>query len=185
MRAYLNENLKKSWMLYLLMLSVSLSFVSLGINMKSILQSKKPILIAIDLNGTRIVQEQTDPIFNTEAVNFISIFISHLYNFDSGTFVKQIGYATNLMSEDLWKAKKSEIMELRAKVDSNEIVLRSEIRKITKNESGEYFVLITTTEKSRISTQSNEVTVKISLQSTARSSDNPYGLEIRGYSENQ
>lgn len=182
MKIYAQEIFKRN-LQFILFLAITVLFaLTVAINFKAIQKAKEPLLIAIDSNGTRLVKQVDDPIFKTEATAFIQRFLQNVYNFDSNNFMKKIGFATSLMSEELWKSKRSSILELKTKVEADEISLSGQILKITKDETT-YHALIDAEEKSRLHVQKRKIKVKVKLSSIARTADNPWGLEVDSYEE--
>jgi hypothetical protein len=164
--------------------SISILFVfSFILNASSLFKAKRPVLIAIDQNGTRIVTEEKDPIFKTEAVAFIQRFLRSVYNFKSDSFVRNIGYATNVMSEDLWEAKKNEIIDLKNRVDRDQVSVNGIIQKLSLDENGIYYALIDVKEYSRLSERNHRVKVAIKLKQSLRTLENPTGLMVDSYEE--
>lgn len=184
MKIHCREILKRN-IQFLLFLGLSLfCFVTCIVCLKVLVSTKKPTIIAIDLNGTRLVSSEADPIFKTEATAFIKKYLFNIYNFNSNNFMQRIGYATSLMSEDLWNKKRSEVLDLKAKVERDEISLSGEIQKLTLDESGQYHALIEVIEKSRLNEMKHLVGAVLSLKKVDRSGDSPYGLEVDLYEEN-
>lgn len=182
MNIYAQEIFKRNLQLFLFIGIAVLFVLSVLINFKAIKMAGDPVLIAIDGNGSRIVKQMDDPVFKTEATAFIQRFLNSVYNFDSQNFIKRIGYATSLMSEDLWKSKRSSILDLKNKVEQDEITLSGQIVKITKDEDS-YHALIEASEKSRLNIQSRKIKVLIRLKVVSRTSENPWGLEVDAYEE--
>lgn len=183
MKIYAQEMIKRHIQFYLFLGLSFLILVTIIINLKAISKSNKPYLIAIDSNGTRIVQDLTDPIYKTEALTFIQKFLANVYNFNHENFMKRIGPATSMMSEALWKQKRDQILSLKSKVESEEISLTSQITKITKGENEIYHALIDSTEKSRLNTHIRKIKVSLKLVKTKRTHENPTGLEVDSYEE--
>lgn len=183
MKIHAQEILKRNIQFVLFIGLAVLCFISISMSLVSMMRSKKPIIIGIDNNGTRIVTEQNDPIYKTEAVQFIRKFFFHAYNFDSGNFFKRLGFATTLMSEELWKKKQGEIVDLKNKIERDQIELQSQILKINQDESGLYHALVQIKEKTRLNIKDHEVEVAIKLKPVPRTQDNPYGMEVDSYEE--
>ena len=153
------------------------------LNIRAVSQGRKPIIIGIDGNGTRIVTEASDPIYKTEAIAFIRKFFYNAYNFNTSNFFKRIGLATTMMSENLWKKKESEILDLKSKVERDNIEISGEIVELSKEENGLYHALIKIKEKTRLNEQNHEMMVSVRLKPVTRTSDNPFGLEVDSYEE--
>jgi hypothetical protein len=183
MRVYQSEMMKRN-IQFILFLGLSLlSVITIVFNIKSTISGRVPLLIAIDSNGTRIINKKDDPIFTTEAVGFINKFTTSIYNFDSKNFMSKVGSATGMMSDELWKQKKNAIVDLRSRVEKDEISIEGELTKLTKDESGIYYGLVHIKEKSRLSVTEKTIKVEISLKSRERSEFSPYGMEIDKYEE--
>ncbi len=177
------ENLKRN-LQFVIFIALSIMFLlSVGLHIKTLSHEKNITLIAIDSNGTRIVSDQYDPIYKTEATVFIKKFISNLYNFNPENFMQRVGLTTSLMSESLWKEKKSQIMDLKTKVERDEISLSSEILKLTKDSDGSYYALVSLTEKTRMHSRNHQIEIKLTLSPIERSEANPQGLEVSTYVE--
>lgn len=157
--------------------------ITMAIQVKSASRKEVPTLIAIDSNGTRIISDEIDPIFKTEAISFIRKFTFNLYNFNSTTFMQRVGLTTTFMSDELWKNKKSEIMNLKDKIERNEISVNGDLQKLNRTDSNNYSAIVEVTENSRLNSRVHKIQVAIKLQSVPRSENNPYGLEVQEYVE--
>ena len=183
MKIHAQEIFKRN-LQFILFLGLSvICVITVAFNLKTISKSSRPIIIGIDANGSRIVTESNDPIFKTEAIAFIQKFTFNIYNFDSDNFMKRIGLATSMMSEELWKKKRGEILDLKNKIEKDEIAVSGRILKLTIDEVGIYHGLIEVKEKSRLNIQDHKVEVSIKLKSVSRNQDNPSGLEVDSYEE--
>lgn len=183
MSFYQSEMLKRNIQLALFIGLSILFFVTSIFNIKAIATAKTPVLIAIDANGTRVIAKNEDPIFTTEAVGFITKFITSLNNFGPNDFMSKVGFATGMMSEELWKSKKASIIDLRSRVEKDEITVESELLKLTKDDKGQYFGLIRLKEKSRLNISEKTIKVEITLKTKPRTPEAPAGLEIDKYEE--
>ena len=157
--------------------------ITIAIFIKSITRSHTPTLIAIDSNGTRIISDEMDPIFKTEAMSLIRKFTFNLYNFDSTTFMQRVGLTTSLMSDELWKNKRSEIMNLKDKIEKNEISVSGELQKLNKVDPNHYLAILEINETSRMNSRIHKIQVAITIQAVARNEENPWGLEVTEYVE--
>lgn len=183
MKIHAEEVFKRHTQFILFIGIALLSITSIIINLKSVSSYKRPLIIAVDTNGARIVSQLTDPIYKTEALSFIQKFLFNVYNFNSQNFIKRIGFATSIMSEDLWKKKENEILDLKNKVERDQIEITSEIQKITLDENSTYHALISVYEKSRLNETNHLVKISLKLKQTTRSNENPSGLEVDSYEE--
>lgn len=183
MKIHAQEIFKRNVQFILFIGVTAICLVSSMLSLKSLSRSSKPLIIGIDANGTRVVTEANDPIYKTEAIAFIQKFFFNAYNFDQRNFFKRLGYATTLMSEDLWKKKEGEILDLKNRIERDNIEVSSQILKLTKDEEGTYHGLVQLKEQSRLNQQDHKVVVAIKLKVVPRNQDNPFGLEVDSYEE--
>lgn len=183
MQRHLIEILKRNIQFILFVLMVGLSLISTGLSIFTLFKLRNPVIIGIDPNGTRIVREHKDPIFKTEAVSFIQRFTFNVFNFDSQNFFKRLGAATTVMSDALWDKKRREIMDLRNRVERDEISLTGVIQEMTLDDKGTYHCLVSVKKKSRLNIQEHKIKIAIRLKATKRTPENPYGLEVDSYEE--
>lgn len=183
MKIHSREIFKRNSQFILFIATSVLCLISVGVNLRVLSKSSRPMIIGIDTNGTRIVTDQADPIYKTEAVAFIQKFLFNVYNFDSENFMKRIGLTTTMMSEDLWKSKRSEILDLKNKVERDSIRISGQVQKMTLDDSGVYHGLVFVKERSRMNEQDHLIGVSIKLKTVPRTQDNPYGLEVDSYEE--
>lgn len=183
MKIHAQEIFKRNLQFILFIAMALVCTVSSILSFRAISKSNHPIIIGIDTNGTRIVTEANDPIYKTEAVAFIQKFFFNAYNFNSQNFFKRLGYATTLMSEELWKKKESEIIDLKSKVQRDSIEISGQVVKVTMDDSGSYHGLVQIKEKNRLNEQEHQVVVSVKLKSVPRTSENPFGLEVDSYEE--
>lgn len=183
MRIHSREIFKRNSQFILFIATSVLCLISVAVNLRVLSKSSRPMIIGIDANGTRIVTDQADPIYKTEAVTFIQKFLFNVYNFDSENFMKRIGLTTTMMSEDLWKTKRAEILDLKNKVERDSIRISGQIQKMTLDDSGVYHGLVLVKERSRMNEQDHLIGVSIKLKTVSRTQDNPYGLEVDSYEE--
>ena len=87
------------------------------------------------------------------------------------------------MSENLWESKRSSILDLKSKVERDEISISGKVEKITKDDRGIYHVLVRAEEKNRLNIQERKIQVTVGLKSIPRSLDNPWGMEVDSYEE--
>lgn len=183
MKIHAQEIFKRNIQFILFVAMAIICILSSILSFRAISKVSRPIIIGIDANGTRIVTENSDPIYKTEAIAFIQKFFFNAYNFDSRNFFKRLGYATTLMSEDLWKKKEKEIIDLKSKVERDQIELIGQLMKITKDEVGVYHGLLQIKEKNRLNEQEHKVIVSLKLKTIPRTPENSFGLEVDSYEE--
>ena len=183
MKIHAHEIFKRNIQFILFIAVTIFCLISSIIGIKALNGSKQPIIIAIDANGSRIVSDLSDPIYKTEATAFIQKFLFNVYNFDSNNFIKRIGFATSIMSEELWKKKEREILDLKSKIERDNIAISGQVMKLTRDDEGTYHALIMANEKSRLNEQEHRIEISLKLKSVIRSQNNPSGLEVDSYEE--
>lgn len=146
-------------------------------------KKSETLIIGIDQNGTRIVTEQEDPIFKTEAINFIRTFVSLSYNFDQETFADNAAKYSDLLSLKLWNEKKSDILRAAEEIKKEPLQFSTIITKIAKDkdkDSNEYYKVYTEqtiTRRAKVDKLKYLVTLQIE-KVEKRTKDNPYGFEV-------
>lgn len=183
MKIHKHEIFKRNSQFILFIATTLLCAISVMASLKALSKTSHPMIIGIDANGTRVITDQRDPIYKTEAVAFIRKFLFNVYNFDSENFMQRIGLTTTMMSEELWKAKRSEILELKNKVERDGIQVSGQTQKMTVDESGVYHGLVIVKERSRMNERDHRVEISIKLKNVPRTQDNPFGLEVDSYEE--
>jgi len=172
---------EKRFMLYILFLV--LFTWSIFVSILAFSNKESIILVGIDGNGTRIITSNNDPIFKTEIVEFLKEFTSNMYNFKPTTYQNRVGQAVEYLSAGLWQTEKNKILSFGETVLANQINLTSEIAKISHIENKSYEILITTKEKSKLLNRSKKIKLILDVENVARSSKNPWGIEIVGLNE--
>lgn len=102
MKIHSREIFKRNSQFILFIATSVLCLISVAVNLRVLSKSSRPMIIGIDGNGTRIVTDQADPIYKTEAVTFIQKFLFNVYNFDSENFMKRIGLTTVPDPDLIW-----------------------------------------------------------------------------------
>lgn len=183
MKLHFQEIFKRNLVVILFCLTTFMFIILMFVSINIFKQSKKPFIIAIDNNGTRTVTELDDPIYKTEALVFIKNFAQNAYNFDVHNFMQRIGIVTNMMSDDLWKQKRTEILNLKDRIEKDEVSIEGHILEISKDELGVYHGLISLREKSRFQIKNHKLKVTWQLKQVPRAHTNPAGLEVESYEE--
>lgn len=182
--AYFYLVLKRNITLLMTALSLLLCGTAIIFMNRALRIAQNPILIAIDGNGTRVVTNTEDPIFDTEVVQFAKLFVNKLYNFTPKSFEENVGYASTFFSVELWKDEESKVLDLMKNVEKEQITMSSSISKIIKNAPLIFTIELGTKEITRLNTQDKNVSLKLYLERVARTKTNPYGIEVIRYEEN-
>lgn len=141
-------------------------------------KEEKIILIAIENGGTRLVSDEKDKILEMEVAGFIKNFLETFYQYNSDSYSRQMGKATDLMSEELWQEKQSELARIGENLKSQAISQSIEIQSIDKVGENQFEAVILIAVKSRMSTQSVRLKIQLKVEKSKRSGQNPYPLQI-------
>lgn len=141
-------------------------------------KQEKVILIAVEPSGTRLITDEKDRVFEAELSNFIKYFLEHYYQYSSETFLAQIGKATDLMSEELYQEKQSELLKINENLKSMKLTNTIEIESIDKVGENTYEAVLNITVTNRMSSHHVKLKVVMTLQEHKRDAKNPYNYEI-------
>ena len=122
-----------------------------------------------------ITEVEKDP---EETINFIRHFLALTLNFDERSYQRHISLAGDLMTENLWKKKKSEFKEMAGFIKNKKVIQSSTILNITKIKTNQYEVKIRNylfkkgflTEKDKL--------ILLSLAQNQRSYENPWSYSV-------
>ena len=118
-----------------------------------------------------ITNEKTTPI---ETGNFIRHFLALSLNFNDESYKRHISLAGDLMTEDLWKKKKSEFIQMAGFIKKNKVTQSAEILKIQKAKSNLYEIEVRNyLFKNGILTEKDKL-ILLSLIENQRSYENPW-----------
>ena len=122
-----------------------------------------------------ITDEEKAPL---ETGNFIRHFLALTLNFNDESYKKHISLAGDLMTEDLWKKKKSEFIQMAGFIKKNKVTQSAEILKIQKAKSNLYEIEVRSyLFKNGILTEKDKL-ILLSLTQNQRSYENPWGHSV-------
>ena len=157
-------------------LIVSLTLWGLTSSYLAFQNKTKVILIGKTKESYQLIKEdKTTPI---ETENFIRHFLALSFNFDEKSFKRHISLAGDLMSEDLWKKKKPEFIEMASFIKKNKVTQSAEVLKIQKLKNNLYEVQVRNyLFKKSILTETNKF-ISLSLIENERSFENPWRYSV-------
>ena len=122
-----------------------------------------------------IVDEEMSPI---ETGNFIRHFLALTLNFNDESYRRHISLAGDLMTEELWKKKKAEFIQMAGFIKKNKVTQSVEVLKIQKAKKGFYEVKVRNyLFKNGILTEKDKL-ILLSLVDNERSFENPWRLSV-------
>ena len=122
-----------------------------------------------------IRDEEKDPV---EISSFIRHFIALTLNFDGESYKRHISLAGDLMTEDLWKKKKSEFIQMADFIKKNKVTQSAEILKIQKIKSNLYEIKIRNYLFKKGNLTEKDKLILLSLIENQRSYENPWRLSV-------
>ena len=123
-----------------------------------------------------ITEEEITPI---ETGNFIRHFLSLTLNFNNESYKRHISLAGDLMTEELWKLKKSEFIEMAGFIKKNKVSQSSELLKIQKVKKDLYEIEVKNyLFKKGILTEKNKI-ILLTLTKNQRSYENPWRHSVQ------
>ncbi len=136
-------------------------------------QNKSQVILIGKTNESYqlILSEAQTPL---ETKNFIRHFIALTLNFNNESYKRHISLAGDLMTENLWKKKKPEFIQMSGFIKKNKVTQSAEILKIQKVKSNLYEVKIRNyLFKNGILTEKNKL-ILLSIAHNQRSYENPW-----------
>ena len=118
-----------------------------------------------------IVEEEITPL---ETGNFIRHFTALTLNFNEESYKRHISLAGDLMTEELWKKKKSEFIELFGFIKKNKVTQSAEVLKIEKVKSNSYEVKIRNYLFKNGNLTEKDKVILLTLTENERSFENPW-----------
>jgi hypothetical protein len=149
-----------------------------GLNKES-----KTVLIGVDQNGTRVIRNQEDPLLKTEIVAFLRHFSLLMYNFDQNSYLKNVGAASELMSQNLWLELEGALKDKLKTVKEYQISHSAFVEQIKRTDPSKYEVVVRGFEQRKINRVERLFKVELSLLKSERNEINPWGIEVDGLKE--
>ena len=122
-----------------------------------------------------IINEKSTPI---ETGNFIRHFMALILNFNNESYKRHISLAGDLMTDDLWKKKKSEFIQMAGFIKKNKVTQSAEILKIQKVKSNLYEVKVRNYLFKRGILTEKDKLILLSLTKNQRSYENPWRYSV-------
>ena len=124
-----------------------------------------------------IKDEKETPI---ETGNFIRHFLALSLNFNDESYKRHISLAGDLMTEELWRKKKPEFIQMAGFIKKNKVTQSVEILKIQKVKNNLYEIEVKNyLFKNGILTEKNKL-ISLSLIDNQRSYENPWRHSVSG-----
>lgn len=168
----------KHWLLI-----VSLTLWAVTATALALSREEKVILIGMDESGTRVIADSNDRLLKVELQKFVMHFIEHYYGYDEKTYREQVGRATEVFSEGLWEAKKTELFEIQENLKKTPLSQKVSVDSIELIEQGKIEVGLVLNVQSRLNTQQVHLSVSMEFMKMDRTEKNPWGYVITSLTE--
>ena len=109
-----------------------------------------------------------------ETGNFIRHFLALILNFNDESYKRHISLAGDLMTEELWKKKKPEFIEMFSFIKKNKVTQSAEILKIQKTKTGFYEIKVRNYLFKNGILNTKDKLILLSLIQNQRSYENPW-----------
>ena len=164
-RLYKNEIAVFSLIISLMLWSLVASYLAFKNN-------SQVVLIGKSGNSYQLItEEEKTPI---ETGNFIRHFLALTLNFNDESYKRHISLAGDLMTEELWRKKKPEFIQMAGFIKKNKVTQSAEILKIQKSKSDLYEIKVRNyLFKNGILTEKDKF-ILLSLIENERSFENPW-----------
>ncbi|MAF89827.1 MAG: hypothetical protein CL674_01040 [Bdellovibrionaceae bacterium] len=139
---------------------------------------REVITIYVGENETRLITSEKDPILQKEVVNFVKDFIANYYSYSNDDIKERMGLATDLMSDDLFKKSRDKINEGITKIELRDFIQQARLRKLTKEDNGEYRAVIDIRGKEKLNKFEAKYELNFIIKRAERTKRNKYGLEV-------
>lgn len=141
------------------------------------------VVIRVDEFGTTVLTDENPDSVTVETENFINDFVSLFYNYTSTNFESHIDRSFIFIKDDVAERFVSRLNEMSEKVKLRETHQKAVASKILKIKEGLFEVDLFVTKTVGIDETSDKYKIRIELDRTQRSIQNPYGLIITGLEE--
>ena len=114
--------------------------------------------------------------------SFVYQFISTIFNFNNKNYVENMKKAGSLMSLNLWKKKRNEVLKISKEIKETNFYQTFEILNLEKIRVNTFTTTLKTFYHKNGTTLEDKITIKILIQNSELREDNPWGMEVENYS---
>ncbi len=142
-------------------------------------KSDKVLLIESSPSGVRIISaDDNENRVSHEYRAFLRLYTLLVYNYDHTTFLGNIEEVRNILSRGYLDSFMEEVSKAFPIIESRKIAQVSTIEKIVKNKSDEFELTLNTNVFKNGGNEEFKILVKMKLNETQRSFENPWGIEV-------
>lgn len=162
----------------LISLILILSLWAITSSLKILLTQDKVMVVHMTDRGAKVLSNMDSKRLDFEAENFLNYFVGHFYAFHSLNFESRIETSLQLMSIELAKIYVPKLNSMYEKTQAHRVEQFAYIKKIDRIKTGEYELLIAVNRRTGIEDMNTQYKLKVSIEETSRSIENPYGYLI-------
>lgn len=109
---------------------------------------------------------------------FLRRFVMLMYNYDFLSFEENISKASFILSDTFWLKMQSEMKQSKTTIFEKKITQTSAIEKVVRVSPTEFEIITQTSISKEGLISDHKVKIKVSLNKTARTVQNPWGMEV-------
>ena len=159
-------------------ISLIISLMLWGVVSSCLTFQNKSQVVLIGKTGESYQLIKDEEITPIETGNFIRHFLVLSLNFNDESYKRHISLAGDLMTEDLWKKKKLEFIQMASFIKKNKVTQSVEVLKIQKAKNNLYEIEVKNyLFKNGILTEKNKL-ILLSLIDNQRSYENPWRYSV-------
>ena len=136
------------------------------------------LLIEVSESGTKLIGNDNREARQAEVTRFARHFLETYYQFDESTHGEQVSRAGDLMSAELWEAKRAELAEVNQRLQSSAIHQKAVVHSLDLITEGKLEATLRLSITQKLQVSSVSLRVNLHVRERARSPDNPWPFEV-------
>jgi hypothetical protein len=166
------NNLIISFLIFILT-AWAVSATIMGINKKD-----KTILIKVSNEDVSVIDNLNPQEELLQERAFLRRFILLMYNYDPLSFETNVNKASFILTDDFWRKTQSEMTQAKESIVQKKITQTSAIEKLSRISENNFELIAQTSITKDGDLVDHKIRIKISIQKTKRTLENPWGMEI-------
>lgn len=145
---------------------------------------KEIILVGLSSSGSaRLIESKDDRYLQEELKGFLMAFLELYYTFDQASFAGRVGAASDLMADGLWSQQKEKLSQLQESLKTEPLKQSAGIESLDLVSDSKVDAVLNLRIEQRLSQRNIKIRVTIEVSPHARSTQNPWGYEIKELSD--
>lgn len=175
-RMYREELLRWSLILALLLWALTASVAYIR-------SEEKVILIGVSDEMTYLIQTSNKKLEAKEKLSFLTHFLGIYFSFDKSNYADRMSQSGDLMSEDLWALKNTEILKIKSNLETDPYSQKIQVLSIDDLGDGKIEVRARMTVNRKITSESVNIKINLKVGTRTRNSNSPWPYEIQELSD--